>query len=187
MKRFRLFFNLVLFVLFSFHSFADDIKDIKPPIDFAKNYFFLFMILGLILITAVLFLVIFLIRKFKKKKSKLITIKPAYIIAYEQLEVLRKKNLPTLGKIKEYYYELSLIIRYYLENRFQLKALEMTTDEFLYVLQSSHKLTDVQKQALKSFLKHCDLVKFAKYGPSSDEITKSFDISKSLIDETKLI
>ncbi len=188
MARFFLFF---LGVFFSFNLFAvvsaRDIKDIKPPVYFPRNYFLLSLIaVGIVLIAAA-FLIMFLLKKYRDKKAELLFEPPvpAHQKAYEALRRLKKKNLPRIGKTKEYYFELSDIVRRYLEDRFYLRAPEMTTEEFLYALSESDDLNGTHKNLLKGFLNHCDLVKFAKYAPSQKETDESFFLAQKLIDETR--
>jgi hypothetical protein len=57
--------------------------------------------------------------------------RPAHEIAAEALRALRARRLPEAGEFKEFYSALSDIVRRYLEDRFRLRAPEMTTEEFL--------------------------------------------------------
>jgi len=111
--------------------------------------------------------------------------RPAHEIAYAQLEELKKQELIRQGRTKEYYSMLSGIVRHYLENRFSLRAPDMTTEEFLFDLKGSSLLAKEHKELLKDFLSHCDLVKFAKYAPQTDEIEGVFQSAKRLVDQTK--
>ncbi len=79
--------------------------------------------------------------------------------------------------------EISTITRLPTKNNAKVKAL--TTPEFLISLQKSHELNDSQKQLLKEFLAACDIVKFAKHDPGSNEAEKGFMIVKKFVDETK--
>ena len=109
----------------------------------------------------------------------------AHEIALMQLEALKNKGLLQQSKIKEYYSEVSFIIRHYLENRFLLKAPEMTTEEFLTFARDYGQLQSVQKNSLKEFLSACDMVKFAKYSPSDHEIEEIFVCAKKFVEQTK--
>ncbi|MFH1799198.1 MAG: hypothetical protein ABH844_07685 [Candidatus Omnitrophota bacterium] len=113
--------------------------------------------------------------------------KSAYEIAYEELDVLKKKDLPGKNLIKEYYVGLSTIVRRYIENRFYLRAPEMTTEEFLIVVKGSSKMAREHKGLLREFLSHCDMVKFAKYGPSHLEIIDSLRSVERFLDQTRPI
>jgi hypothetical protein len=111
--------------------------------------------------------------------------KPAHLIAYEQLEALKLKDYLSHGKIKEYYIEISDIVRHYLENRFSLKAPEMTTEEFLVNVRDYSELAGSHKVLLREFLVCCDLVKFARYAPAKEEMDSVFDSAKMFIDQTQ--
>ena len=110
--------------------------------------------------------------------------KSAYEVAYEQLKRLKEMDFPKKGRIREYYTILSDIIRHYLENRFSFRAPEMTTEEFMAKLKKSPEMQREHKQLLKDFLSHCDLVKFAKYGPTLLEMIDSYSLAERLLDET---
>ena len=95
------------------------------------------------------------------------------------------ENLPEQQRIKEFYSRISDILRHYIENRFGLHAPEQTTEEFLGALSVTRTLTPPQKELLKAFLKHCDLVKFAEHIPGDEDIQRTFDSCKHFILETR--
>ncbi len=111
--------------------------------------------------------------------------RPAYEIALEELLRLKAMNLPEKGEVKEYYIRLSDIARRYLENRFYFRAPEMTTEEFLDSVKGSSTLSDAHRRLLEEFLSHCDMVKFAKYGPTPIEMLDSYKAAEKLVVETK--
>lgn len=166
----------------------DGLKDIKPPVFFPPN-FWPWIILGILLLIGLVVLFIkFLINRLKKEKEfPLEPPKPPHQLALEALEALKSKNYPLLGRIKEYYSELSDIVRHYIEARFNIRAPEMTTEEFFYSLRNSADLSGTQKNLLKEFLSQCDMVKFAKYGPTEKEIDNSFNSARHFIEETKQV
>lgn len=122
----------------------------------------------------------------RKRVAKLIRIfKPAHEIAYERLRALVEKKLVETGKIKEFYEEISSILRHYIEHRFEMRAPERTTEEFLAELKYSDVLSAPDKESLEEFLIHCDLVKFAKHSPTTEQIQRTFDLVKEFIEKTK--
>ena len=123
------------------------------------------------------------LRKGQEKISEQIV--PAHEIAYRALERLIAENLPGKGEIKEFYQRISDILRQYIENRFGLHAPEQTTEEFLTALGANATLAPGHKSLLKNFLQHCDLVKFAKHEPTTEDIQKTFDSCNGFIGETK--
>ena len=163
----------------------DDIRDIKPPVDLPAD--FLFTTFWEILFLAGIFILIrFFLRRLKQPRKKIVPAKSPWEVALERLNSLRKQNLPQQGQVKEYYTQLSDIVRRYIEDRFRIRAPEMTTQEFLEYLKNSEDLTPEHKGFLKDFLNSCDMVKFAKYGPSLAETEESFRFALKLIEETKI-
>ena len=76
-------------------------------------------------------------------------------------------------------------LRVYLEERFNFRAPERTTDEFLLDLQQTTLLSPEQKESLTAFLQECDLVKFGRFEPNEDELRGLHDAALRLIDETQ--
>ena len=178
----------ILFYFSAISAYADDIRDIKPPVYFKANHLFLIILLTVLILAILVLLIKFLLEKIKKsKEDSLHVLKSPHQVAYEALQALKDKNLPAQGRIKDYYFELSVIARRYIENRFSIRAPEMTTEEFLFALRNSGILTGEHKNLVKEFLNLCDIVKFAKYGPTQREIEESFNAAKRLVDETKMV
>ena len=76
-------------------------------------------------------------------------------------------------------------IRHYLEERFELRAPERTTEEFLEELKQSDRLSSSHKELLAGFLNECDLVKFARSSPEAYELQKLHDAALSLVRDTE--
>lgn len=159
------------------------LRDIKPPVNLPSSQRFYLPVLILVFIAGLIYLGL----KFLKKKieTKIEVKRSADEIAFEQLEELKRKNLIAQGKTKEYYSCVSDIIRHYLENRFELHAPEMTTEEFLFYVRDYAQVIFEHKVLLKEFLLLCDLVKFAKYVPSEQEIDSVYQSARKFIVQTK--
>ncbi len=122
----------------------------------------------------------------RRRGEQLIRIfKPAHEIAYERLRALVKDNLIEKARIKEFYERISDILRHYIEHRFDIRAPERTTEEFLTELAVTDVLAAGDKKTLEEFLTHCDLVKFAKHTPATSQIQQTFDLVKNFIEKTK--
>lgn len=139
-------------------------------------------------IGAVLFLIIYYLRKRENKQEKPTIWEkpdvPAHIAAISSLEVLKGKRLWQQGKTKAYHIELTDILRKYLYKRFQIDATEMTSREIMEKLPihiEDHTLID----SFKSIIELADLVKFARFQPLPDEnslvMNKSIDFIKGTI------
>ena len=125
----------------------ETLRDIKGPLSLSTRFNIL-LLLGILVFLAILVL-LFMFLSRRKKVSVVVPKRPAHEIAYEQLEKLKAKDLIRQGRIKEYYSEVSDIIRHYLENRFLLKAPEMTTEEFLFYVRDYSHLIREHKNFIK--------------------------------------
>ncbi len=167
-------------------SSAEDLRDIKQPVEWPTNYVLIFSFLFLIIIIIVILIVLYVRRRILRKINSVIVVRnPPWVLALDELDALKRKNLPSLGKIKEFYSFLSDIVRHYIEERFSIRAPEMTTPEFLRHLKNSQVLDDKQREALEIFLYSCDMVKFAKYGPTLNEADYSYELARKFIEETR--
>lgn len=147
-------------------------------------------ILLALLAALIVWAIIKLVRKFKKTKKEVIVpvnVEPAHIIAYRELEKLQGEMLWQKGEAKKYYTRLTEIIRQYLENRFQVYSLELTTSETLEALVKTGFKKNESYNKLKSVLTGADLVKFAKYKPEPIENKTSFSNSWDFVSATKVI
>ncbi|RLB91646.1 MAG: hypothetical protein DRH10_01400 [Deltaproteobacteria bacterium] len=160
-----------------------DIREIAGPIGFPRKIpWYVWVFLALIVLAAA---IAFFLFKPKKSQDILVPQRPAHKIACEALVALQQKEYPRRREWNRYYTELSDIVRRYLENRFNLRAPEMTTEEFLNSVKDNKVLSYEHKSLLRDFLSHCDLVKFARYEPDEKEASLSFESAKRLIDQTK--
>ncbi len=163
---------------------ATDIRDIKGVLQVSRN-----PLLTIILIILAAALIApgayFLAKKYLFEGQERLPPKTADELAYEELERIKMSALLYEGRVKEYYFRLSTCVRHYIENRFSIRAPEMTLEEFLAAVGDSRNLSEPQKDLLKDFLGSCDMVKFAKYSASRKEAEASFDFAKRFVDETK--
>jgi hypothetical protein len=160
------------------------IADIEDVVQMPKkSSYWLLWVSGIVAIIAIAGFWLYLRRK---EAVELVRIfKSAHEIAYDRLRALVKEDLVKKGKIKEFYGQISNILRHYIEHRFNLRAPERTTEEFLIELATADILDVADKEDLGEFLKHCDLVKFAKHNPATEQIQKTFDLVKNFIEKTK--
>lgn len=159
------------------------LKDIKEPMAY-RGHTYLYVIAAAVLIILVAALLYYLKRR-QRPVLSIVPSRPAHELALEALERLGSGQYLEQGDFRQYYYELSDIIRHYIENRFSLRAPEMTTEEFLHGLKDNGILLTAHKDLLREFLGHCDMVKFAKYRPQNREIESSYASAVRLVHETK--
>jgi len=164
-----------------------DIKDLKALIVFGISKFWKFVFLVVLLAAGIGSYLWWRCKVKGACEETEAKEKTSYQIAYDELMELKAMDLPGKGKIEEYYIRLSDIVRHYLERRFAFKAPEMTTEEFMITLKASPEVASEHKKLLKEFLSHCDMVKFAKYGPTPLEMVDSFNAALNLVEQTRLI
>ena len=127
------------------------------------------------------------VRKVKTAPEVVINPDPAHIIAFRELEKLNDEELWQKGEFKLYYTRLTEILRQYLENRYKVYSMEMTTFETLEALVKTGFKKDDSYTRLKSVLTGADLVKFAKYIPENTENENHFKTSWEFIQATREI
>ena len=145
-------------------------------------------VLIITIIGALVWFAIRYIRKLKKSgnvEETVINPDPAHVIAFRELEKLREEKLWQKGDIKIYYTRLTEILRLYLENRFSVFSLELTTRETLDTLLKTGFKKDGAYDQLKRVLTSADLVKFAKYNPDPAEHESLFQESWNFVLDTK--
>lgn len=179
------------FDLAELESDSIDIADIKPIIKEDKNitdYYHWFILAAAILGLALIW---FLITKLKKddgvtKQKEIEVIQPAHVIALDRLHDLKEAELWQKGEIKEYQSKLTFAIREYLENRYDIQALESTTDEISRELRT-HNFQADDEMALKEILQVADLVKFAKATPDISVHERFLGKAVDFVNKTKRI
>lgn len=137
------------------------------------NRIYLYVLLGIVITLSVLYFALDVFKSPEKRKAKKIV--PPYIIATKELEALQEKDLWQNNKVKEYYSELTDIVRKYLGDELKMQALETTTDELISSLSSENKVQELglEKEIidkLQALLSQADFVKFAKQKPLESEI-----------------
>jgi hypothetical protein len=159
----------------------EDIEDVvEMPRAASRRWLWGLVVLGVAAIPAV-----WLLLRSRRVKERIRIFKPAHEVAYARLRALIAEGLIEKGQIKEFYERISGILRHYIEDRFDLRAPERTTEEFLAELRFADALSPSHKESLGEFLTHCDLVKFAKHEPTTEQVQQTFDLVKDFIEKTR--
>ena len=177
---------------FQIDSTMTTVRDLKPQktlkLRFAEFGGYLGIALAVLLLLAgAVYLLVSYLHKRGKHISDLFKPAPplpAHIVAIEALEKLRNEKLWQNNKHKLYYSGLSDILRTYLAGRFEVGAMEMTTDEILEALRDVD-IEQKQKMSLLSVLRDADLVKFAKAVPEAEENELAYDKAFYFVENTK--
>ena len=183
----------------SFQVFTMKIDTTKGPVDIKPPYSAPVSlkevtpyILGIILIAAILFFIFYYI-KWKKKNVPLFRkpekpLEPAHIIALRELDRIKAQKLWQQEKIKQYYSEVADTVRAYIENRFDIPAMEQTSAETISVFKQNKELIDgTSLDQVQHILSLADLVKFAKYAPLPDDNNLTLMNAYFFVNQTKKV
>ena len=170
-----------------------EIKDIKPPVDSPFKFEdALPYIVAAILLGAGAW-GYYYYRKKRKRKGE--PPPPAVVVSPHKqallaLRLVEEKKLWQQGRVKQYYSEVTDIIRAFFERRWNIIALELTSDEILEQMKAIPEAKKMWKD-LQSFFTTADLVKFAKYQPSpaehEDEMRWAYGIVRGMIPPPKTV
>lgn len=111
---------------------------------------------------------------------------PAHLVALDKLQALDNLQLWQKGEIKEFQSRLTYIIREYIEGRFGIPALEMTSDEIAKRLDSTG-LSPKLISDMKEILQIADLIKFAKAQPPGDIHQRFLEQARRFIFDTRQV
>jgi hypothetical protein len=163
----------------------DIIKPYKAPVTLGDMLPWILIIVFLGIIVWAIIRYLPKLRKSNTESGVLIPAEPAHVIAFRDLERLKSQELWQKGETKKYYTELTEILRQYLENRFRVYSLELTTAETLEALVKSGFKKNGSYNDLKTVLTGADLVKFAKYNPVASENESHFQTSWNFVLSTR--
>lgn len=102
--------------------------------------------------------------------------------ALKELEFLMAKRLPEKHLVKQFYLELTMIVRMYIERAHHIHAPEQTTEEFLMAVSKDKRFDSNVLKTLKLFLEAADLVKFAAFQPETGAINTAAETARTYIE-----
>src|SRR5262249_4590664 len=120
-----------------------------------------------------------------RRRRRTAVVRDALEDALARLAALEAGGLPAPEAADSWYVEISAIVRRYLEDRFALRAPELTTEEFLARAGDSARLALAHRALLRSFLERCDRVKFAAYRPPESESREVIAAARRFLEETR--
>lgn len=162
------------------------VEPLEVPYEFGEfKHIILWSLAIAIILLGIILFIIYITKKKKQKEVEEVKI-PAHILALGELGELESLKLIEAERVKDFYSELSDILRRYLENRYHFLALESTTDEILKDLkQYIYKSENIKD--IETFLRDADLVKFAKALPEEYRHEQYFNFVKEFVLDTKII
>ncbi len=159
---------------------TNDIRPIKPPVEVPNPWVWVFWTAGVLLALAIIVAALVLWKN-RRKQLAVVPPVPPHVRARQKLEAA----LLLISDPRAFAIAVSDAVRVYLEERFQLRAPERTTEEFLRDLQKTSVLTEQQKDSLSAFLEQCDLVKFARFEPPETMLRELQESALCLVHETQ--
>ncbi len=144
-------------------------------------------VLVLLLVAVLAFITALLVRRFLSKPRTILhhpPPPPPHETALRALRTLLAKGWIEALNVEPFYVELSGIVRHYLEDRFHLRAPELTTEEFIREATSSQLLSPAHQALTSGFLEQSDLVKFARHRPTGEDMKAAYSAAETLVRET---
>jgi hypothetical protein len=163
------------------------LKDPAAPVAVYKEDLTLAYLAGAIVAAALGALIAISIRRRLRNRSAFRPApppRPAHEVALEKLDRLATDGLGKDADMKLFYFQLSEILREYLGARFELLALEMTTEELMEELGRQAPRGLVMGE-VAGWLAGCDLVKFAKIVPSDFEARGALETAIRIVEATR--
>lgn len=117
---------------------------------------------------------------FKKEEPKL----PPHEQAIKELDAIREQKLWQQGLNKAYYTQITETLRRYIDGRFGINAMEMTSGEILDLIRQNDEAKPLYEN-LRQILSLADFVKFAKMNPLPDENDLSLANAYRFVEQTK--
>ncbi|MBN1129107.1 MAG: hypothetical protein JXA71_08975 [Chitinispirillaceae bacterium] len=165
-------------------SDSADIMDLRPQqVTGKRPLLWLWLLLGALSVLASTIIIRYYTGKMRRPPPPPPP-KPPYDEAIESLAALDAKQYLLKGLVREYVFELSEILKRYIERRFNVNAAEFTTEEMLCWLGIS-PLEKSQRNAMEWFFRATDPVKFAKHLPDQETIGRFGPEARSFIEATR--
>ncbi|MGE4489945.1 MAG: hypothetical protein AB7E95_10430 [Kiritimatiellales bacterium] len=155
-----------------------DIKGIvKPPLKIKPILWVSLIIAALAIIAGLLTLA------FLRKPRTILQMpppEPPHILARRALDALKNKE----WLAEPFFTELSLILRTYLEKRFELNAPDSTTEELTRMMSKDIRLNLSEQQSLRNFMTQSDLVKFARADAEKEVMQNAYSTVEQFVEQT---
>lgn len=170
------------------HDYADVVDIQRHFLDYLPDWlsdYGIWILLALVIIGGAGFVYFKWLRKGKLPLMPVKKPVPPYQLAMQQLQTLHDEHLCEKGEEKEFYTRLTDILRTYLDARFGINAMEMTSGEILELIRKNSEAQSVYDN-LRQILQLADFVKFAKMNPLPDENDLSMMNAYLFVNQTKV-
>ena len=174
-------------------TLAQKMYDIKGLMEVQKSHSdlwktILWVLLGLLVVGGLLYWFVF--RKKPLTEAEKEALLPPYDRAMLELKRLESSKYLIQAEYKEYYSELTDIVRSYLEEDVHISAMESTTDQLIDKIEMLRdagelKLDNDTIHQFKKILETADLVKFAKSRPETTVAEQDRKAIEQIVTRTK--
>jgi hypothetical protein len=160
-----------------------DIRDIKAPVPWSRPLpawaWVALIAAGALGLVA---LVVWLVRRWLRRRREADLRLPAHVRALRDLELLARSDLLRTGRVKDYHVRLTEVLRRYLGERCGFAALDLTTGELLERL---HQALPAEQDELRRILEASDLVKFARVTPGPGVPESLLEAAVQVVERTR--
>lgn len=166
---------------------GQNLRDIKPPLEMPQNLL-IYFISGTVILSIVAAVLWY---SLQKRRQSLPTPIPdenntplAHEVAYEKLAAIEASDWLKGGDIKTYHTQIAYVLRQYIDARYHIPALELTTTGLLQAMLRAEIATPYVERT-QQVLANCDMVKFATYQPELTEASTRIADARWIVDKTK--
>jgi len=159
-----------------------DLKgQIRYPLTFRETVPY---VLAILAVAALVWLVVWLVRK---RKASIVARRegdPAYIVALRNLDRYRGDKFWAPEKQKAFYSGITDTLKEYIDSRFAVDAPEMTTAELFDALRQNSEIPAELYGDAKTLFETADFVKFAKMTVSETDLARALPTAVRFVTET---
>ena len=164
-----------------------DLRDIKPPLE-VPQHLLPYFISGTVILGVLTVLVGYYLRKRRQPLPVPVTNENdtplAHEVAYEELAAIEAADWLRRGDIETYHTQIAYVLRQYIDARYHIPALELTTTGLLQAMLRA-EIAAPYIERTQQLLANCDMVKFATYQPELSEASARIADARWIVDETK--
>ena len=167
---------------------VQSLRDIKPPLEVTQSLLFYFIggavVFGFIAVSAFLYI---------RRRPQTLSVSPTednnaplpHEVAYKELAAIEVSDLLKRGDVETYHTQIAYVLREYINARYQIPALELTTTALLHAMRRA-PINGTCVERTQQLLANCDKVKFATYQPELSEASALIADARWIVDETKV-
>lgn len=167
---------------------GQNLRDIKPPLEVSQNLLLYFIGGPVVILGCVVILIWHHLQKRHQSLPLAVTDEndtpSAHEIAFEKLAAIEATDWLTRGDMEKYHTHIAHVLRQYIDARYQIPALELTTTGLFQAMLHA-EIAAPYVERTRQLLDNCDMVKFATYQPELTEASARIADARWIIDETK--